>query len=276
MNNLFLTSEIVREAAFTSSEAGRRILHPFVFSVLALKPLAANTRRVYSTGKVHDLKEVNFVKFYLDADRQRMDIIKDNKDKAGIYLWENKENGNLYIGSSVDLRRRMWTYYNINSLIKEKRPGRHRGAVSPRSILKYGYTCFSLYILEYCNKEDLIRREHSYIDFLKPKYNISLAEGTIVRKTKKEKTCRPSDVKAKISATMSGRTFTDEHKLSLSLSKKNSKKLSIFNIQTNEETIFHSISQAERSMGFPKGAIGLNLKSKAGAPYRGIYKFTLK
>jgi group I intron endonuclease len=85
-----------------------------------------------------------------------------------------------------------------------------------------------------------------------------------------------NEIKEKISNSMTGKTFSDDHKLSLSLSKKNSKKLSVFNVQTNEETIFHSISQAERSLNFPKGAIGLNLKSKSVAPYRGIYKFTLQ
>lgn len=112
------------------------------------------------------------------------------------------------------------------------------------------------------------------MNLLKPQYNIS-TEGTVTRKTNKPKENRTDEGKSKISATMRGRTFSADHKLSLSLSKKNSKKLSVFNIKTNEETIFHSISQAERSLGFPKGAIGLNLKSKSSVPYRGIYKFTL-
>lgn len=84
------------------------------------------------------------------------------------------------------------------------------------------------------------------------------------------------EIKKKISNSMAGRTLSEEHKLNLSLSKRNSKKLSVLNLQTNEETIFHSISQAERSLGFPKGSIGLNLKSKLGTPYRGIYKFTFQ
>lgn len=73
---------------------------------------------------------------------------------------------------------------------------------------------------------------------------------------------------------MVGKTFSEEHKLNLSLSKQNSKKLIVLNLQTNEETIFNSISQAERSLSFPKGSIRDNLKSKLGLPYRGMYKFT--
>jgi group I intron endonuclease len=40
------------------------------------------------------------------------------------------------------------------------------------SILKNGYSNFKLDILEYCNKEDLLKREQHFIDLLKPKYNI--------------------------------------------------------------------------------------------------------
>ena len=75
---------------------------------------------------------------------------------------------------------------------------------------------------------------------------------------------------------MTGRTFSEEHKLNLSRSKRNSKKLTVLNLQTEEETIFNSISEAEKSLGFPKGSIGEKLKSKSGLPYRGIYKFILE
>lgn len=83
------------------------------------------------------------------------------------------------------------------------------------------------------------------------------------------------EIKEKIRNSMTGRAFTEEHKNNLSLSKKNSKKLLALNLQTGEEIIFNSISQAERSLGFPKGSIRDNLKSKLGLPYRGVYKFTI-
>ena len=51
---------------------------------------------------------------------------------------------------------------------------------------------------------------------------------------------------------MTGKVFSEEHKTSLSLSKKNSKKLSVLNLQTNEEIIFNSISIADKSLGFSK------------------------
>jgi group I intron endonuclease len=223
-------------------------------------------------------------------------------------MWENKNNGKFYIGSSTDIKRRLMFYYNINYLAK------HSTSYINNALLKEGYSAFKLYIIEYCKKEDLIKREQYYFDLLNPTYNICKAAGSSLgrlhRIESKEKISKSKlntklgednhfygqthteeaklkmvknklnktlseKVKTKISATMTGRRLTEQHKVNLSLSKKNSKTLFVLNLQTKEETNYHSISQAERSLGFPKGSIRDNLKSKTGNPYRGIYKFTL-
>lgn len=41
-----------------------------------------------------------------------------------------------------------------------------------KALLKYGYSNFSLEILEYCNQRDIVKREQYYLDLLKPDYNI--------------------------------------------------------------------------------------------------------
>lgn len=46
-----------------------------------------------------------------------------------------------------------------------------------KAILKYGYKNFSLYILEYCESNVLIKKEQYYIDLLKPDYNILKIAG---------------------------------------------------------------------------------------------------
>jgi group I intron endonuclease len=253
----------------------------------------------YSTGKDR-LEGIDFEKIYLNADKEKLNILKENKAKSGIYLWRNKDSGNIYIGSSIDLTRRFLKYYNVNTLIK------NTNMIINVALIKYGYSSFELVILEYCTAENVISREQYYIDLLKPEYNIlkkayswkghhhsmetiakfSGESNHFFGKTHKEEARKKmweaklnrtlsDEVKEKISRGKSGKFFTEEHKMALSLSKKNSKKLSVLNIQTNEETIFHSISQAERSMGFPRGAIGLNLKSKLGLLYRGTYKLAL-
>ena len=47
-----------------------------------------------------------------------------------------------------------------------------------KALLKHGYAKFSLEILEYCNSEDLLKREQYYLDTLKPEYNIVKKAGS--------------------------------------------------------------------------------------------------
>ena len=117
-----------------------------------------------SEGKL--LKKIKYTKVYDNADKNKLDILKDNKGKSGIYLWENKENGKFYIGSSLDLKRRLMCYYNINYLAK------FSTSYINNALLKEGYSAFRFYIIEYCNKKDLIKREQYYFYLLKPTYNI--------------------------------------------------------------------------------------------------------
>ena len=91
-----------------------------------IKASAKNSLQIvkYSTtplkggGTSKDLSIIS-VKFYENADAQKLQILADNKGKSGVYLWKNKKNGKLYVGSSQDLARRLKSYYNINHLIKE-------------------------------------------------------------------------------------------------------------------------------------------------------------
>jgi excinuclease UvrABC nuclease subunit len=48
----------------------------------------------------------NFIKSYDDMKSDKNDILKDNKNKAGVYCLINKVNDKIYIGSSLDLRVR--------------------------------------------------------------------------------------------------------------------------------------------------------------------------
>lgn len=46
--------------------------------------------------------------------------------------------------------------------------------------MKYGYSSFRLDIVEYCNKEDCVKREQYYLDLLKPEYNILQLAGSSI------------------------------------------------------------------------------------------------
>ncbi len=74
---------------------------------------------------------------YTNADVDKVKIFSDNRNKSGIYRWLNNNNGKSYIGSSVNLSVRLYTYYSIVSLVKSNR-------VIDRALLRYGFSVFSL------------------------------------------------------------------------------------------------------------------------------------
>ena len=112
-------------------------------------------------------------KSYLNADTQKESIMKDNRRKSGIYKWTNKLNGKVYIGSSVNLSKRLSNYYNYNNLIKFQ-----QNMLIHKALLKNGYSNFSLDILEYCEPSDVIEREQYYIYKLNPEYNLHRTAGS--------------------------------------------------------------------------------------------------
>ena len=98
-------------------------------------------------------------------------ILKDNAGKSGIYMLTNKLTGDIYVGQSIDLRKRFLNYFNLSYL------SRRNELIICRAIIKYGYSNFSITILEYCDKCDLDIREQHYFDVLNPKYNIQKIAG---------------------------------------------------------------------------------------------------
>jgi excinuclease UvrABC nuclease subunit len=59
---------------------------------------------------------LNSIKLYEDIYLIKNSIIKDNKNKSGIYKWTNKLTKDIYIGQSVDLGKRFIRYFNISYL----------------------------------------------------------------------------------------------------------------------------------------------------------------
>ena len=108
---------------------------------------------------------------YWNADVEKALIVKENRGKAGVYCWVNNESGLRYIGSSIDLGKRLLQYYNLKHLMKV-----HMHIY--KAILKYGHSRFTLEIFEYCDPECTIEKEQYYIDLLKPKYNVLKVAGS--------------------------------------------------------------------------------------------------
>lgn len=121
-------------------------------------------------------KSLEAEKTYSNADALRLVILKENRNKSGIYRWVNLLNGKSYIGSSVNLARRLKEYYSIYYLENE---GKKNNSLIYRAILKNGYSNFRIDILEYCVLEILIEREQYYLDTLQPEYNILKTAGSL-------------------------------------------------------------------------------------------------
>lgn len=46
--------------------------------------------------------------------------------------------------------------------------------------MKYGYSSFKLEILEYCDTNNLLKKEQYYLDYLKPEYNVLRIAGSML------------------------------------------------------------------------------------------------
>jgi hypothetical protein len=107
---------------------------------------------------------------------KKIEILKANKEKTGIYRWTHIEYGKSYVGSAIDLSKRLKNYYNLSYLEKETKKS---NSMIYKALIKYGYSSFKLDILEYCTSSVLISREQYYIDNLNPYYNILKIAGSI-------------------------------------------------------------------------------------------------
>lgn len=104
-------------------------------------------------------KNMTPIKCYDDALSNKNVILLENKNKSGVYRWINKYNNNTYVGSGLNLSKRIGEYFRLSELQRNKRP-------INSALLKYGHDNFILEILEYCEIEDLIKREQYYLDLL--------------------------------------------------------------------------------------------------------------
>lgn len=80
--------------------------------------------------------------------------------KTGVYQLKHVASGKVYIGSAVCLwRRRKEHTTRLNC-------GKHGNEYLQRAWIKYGQDAFEWTVLEYCSKEDRLKREQHWIDTL--------------------------------------------------------------------------------------------------------------
>ena len=188
------------------------------------------------------------MKFYPNAQKYKTLIYKDNCNKSGIYKWTNKTNNKFYIGSAVDLTKRLKYYFIPERLKRNLLKSR---SLIYSSILKYDYNNFSLEILEYCESKDLITKEQYYLDLLKPEYNICKTAGNTLGRKFSE------DTKRLISNALTGKKVSVESILKSSQARKGKNyvcpcKLGLITIvinnKNNETKVYKSISAAAKDI----------------------------
>jgi group I intron endonuclease len=122
------------------------------------------------------LKELSIyttpLQIYFNFKEYHLKLIREEKNRTGIYYFINLLNGHCYIGSSKNISQRMRNHLNRSYLILKK----NSNMPFTRSLLKYGSENFCVVIIEYSKLEDLYERETFWILKLKPYYNI-LTEG---------------------------------------------------------------------------------------------------
>jgi hypothetical protein len=64
------------------------------------------------------VEQIKPIKVYNNFKENRQKLIKDQKDKTGVYCLVNKINGNIYIGTSTNIAVRMRNY--LNTTLKNK------------------------------------------------------------------------------------------------------------------------------------------------------------
>jgi group I intron endonuclease len=141
----------------------------------------AQSRQYTKLSGTSSLTPMTPIMIYSNADTDKLRILSDNKNKAGIYQWQHVESGKIYVGSAFDLSKRVSNYYSIGYLARFKTSHIHN------ALLHHGYSAFSLTIFEFVDISNLpkekarkliLEREQFHIDSLGPEYNINPIAGS--------------------------------------------------------------------------------------------------
>lgn len=100
-------------------------------------------------------------------------MFEELKGVSGIYCFENTRNNMMYIGKSVDLKKRLLDH--INNLRKNE----DECLYLQNAWKKYGEGVFKIYVLEVCPKESISEREIHYIKIMRTKrpFGYNLTDG---------------------------------------------------------------------------------------------------
>lgn len=231
---------------------------PFYIINLSYSALSVNVKN-YSTNS-----SVVPVKMYSNADIDKLQILKESRGKCGVYRWTNLITGKIYIGSSINLEKRLRGYFSISFLESGIKKGK---SLISSALLKYGYSNFTLEILEYCEPSEAISREQHYLDLFKPEYNILLTAGSWLGSKHSE------EAKVKMSAAKIGNNNASGGKGRKRAEGAGSPSvpLEVFDQETGMKTMYPSMSAVAKALGVPSGSIIMYFSSNTQKPYKGRY-----
>ena len=120
---------------------------------------------------IEKLDNIQATAKFIGIKDEKLNILLNIKNKAGVYMFFNLINGNMYIGSSVKLDRRFRVH--ISGIGSVNLP-------LYNALNKYGLNNFVFIVLQYCDKieEVCLGLEQSYLDLYKPQYNILKLAGS--------------------------------------------------------------------------------------------------
>jgi GIY-YIG catalytic domain/NUMOD3 motif len=236
-------SLITKRVCFSTCLKLNNVTNPNV-NLAAAKPGSSN-------------QDVNPIVTYPDADLNKSNLLRDNKDKAVVYRWVNKVNGKTYVGSSVNLTARLYKYFSVKHLNKYKTPIHN-------ALLKYGFKNFSLEILEYCEQGvDPIagsslgfKHSEETLKFFKHSRKVSEATKNNLSLAATGRILTESD-KAKISKARTGIKLSDETRAKISAVTTARIGISVIvkNVNTNTELEYTSLTDAALAIGVSRTAV---------------------
>ena len=232
---------------------------------------------------------------YSNAAIDKAQILSDNQNKAGIYCFHNLITGKKYIGSGTNLSKRLAFYFSASSLETQLKRGQSHIC---SAILKHGLENFSLEILGYCDKKDLMDREGYYLNLLWeaniPRYNLSKDPTALMfgRKHSPETIKKMSDAKLGENHPRFGKNHSDETRKKISDANKGlkagenhprfgkprpvgagspSQVLEVFDVNNNTTTQYDSISAAARALEINESSINTYFSRNQQKPHKNIY-----
>jgi hypothetical protein len=214
------------------------------------------------------------MKIYDNAVSDKTRIIKENKGKSGVYLFTNLINGKKYVGSAIDLPKRLNFYYSeqamLNSLLKSN-------SHIYRAILKNGLSIFSLSILEYCESSKCIEREDYYMQLIEPSYNINPKAGSSLGfKHSPETLKKISDAQKGENNSMFNRTGEKNPMFDKSRPEgagRASQKIEVVDLQEKTTTTYNSMHAAAKALDIRWESIKCYFARNQQKPYKGRYTF---